>query len=299
MKTLRHLLLAVGLLAVTLAAHAQPDALVNANRTYQEGDLAGARAILDEAVKTKEHAGTPEAWVLRGFVYKDLYKQAPNSADAAMFRDEAMASLYVSTELDTAKEFSQSSLQAYDFLAKTLYNDAARALNEMDEQKAQALYGKYRSSILRLDPARDLKERDVEFNNALGTVYTKQFNQDRQKLELFDKAAATYRHVLELDPRNYGANYNLATLFYNRGVYNIQRIGTENDIPSIQGIQAVSREFFMQALPYMLTAFEMNPKRKETLLGLEGIYYSLQDDQQSDRYRQLYEALENEPGPDK
>jgi hypothetical protein len=82
-------------------------------------------------------------------------------------------------------------------------------------------------------------------------------------------------------------------------VYNIQRISSENDIPSIQGIQAVSREFFMQALPYMLKAFEMNPKRKETLLGLEGIYYSLQDDQQSDHYRQLYEELENEPQPEK
>lgn len=298
MKTLRHLLIAMGLLA-SLASFAQPDALVNANRKYQEGDLAGARAILDEAVKGKEHAQTPEAWVLRGFVYKDLYKQAPTSADAAMFRDEAMASLYVSTELDTAKEFSQSSLQAYDFLAKTLYNDAARALNELDDQRALALFGKYRSSILRLDPARDLKERDVEFNNALGTVYTKQFNQDREKLELFDKAVGAFKHVLELDPRNYGANYNLATLYYNRGVYNIQRISAENDIPSIQGIQAVSREFFMQALPYMLEAFEMNPKRRETLLGLEGIYYSLQDDKQSDHYRQLYEALENGTQPEK
>ncbi len=150
-----------------------------------------------------------------------------------------------------------------------------------------------------LDPQRDLKDRDVEFNNALGTVYTKRFNQDREKLELFDKAVEAYKHVLELDPRNYGANYNLATLYYNRGVYNIQRISAENDIPSIQGIQAVSREFFMQALPYMLEAFEMNPTRRETLLGLEGIYYSLQDDKQSDHYRQLYEALENEPQPEK
>jgi hypothetical protein len=44
----------------------------------------------------------------------------------------------------------------------------------------------------------------------------------------------------------------------------------------------------------MLKAFEMNPKRKETLLGLEGIYYSLQNNEESEKYRQLYEALEPE-----
>lgn len=299
MSALRPLILALVLLVGGHATFAQPDALVKANGKYQDGDLAGARIILDEAVQSKEHVRTPEAWVLRGFVYKDLYKQSPTSADASMFRDEAMASLYVSTELDTAKEFSQSSIKAYDFLAKTLYNDAARALNELDDQKALAIYGKYRSSILRLDPARDLKDRDVEFNNALGTVYTKQFNQDRNKLELFDKAEEAYRHVLELDTQNYGANYNLATLHYNRGVFNIQRISPENDIPSMQGIQNVSREYFIRALPYMLKAFEMNPERKETLLGLEGIYYSLQDAKQSEYYRQLFEALDPGTQPEK
>ncbi|MCC7501188.1 MAG: hypothetical protein IT229_01575 [Flavobacteriales bacterium] len=299
MITARRIFLVVMALCWAALVMAQPDALVNANRKYQEGDLAGARALLDAAVKDPEHAGAPEAWVLRGFVYKDLYKQAPQGPDASVLRDEAMASLYLSTELDTAKEFSQSSLQAYDFLAKTMYNDAARALNELDHEKAKTLFSKYKGSVLRIDPAHDFKERDVEFNNALGTVYTKRFNQTREEQEWFDNAVSTYQLVMELDSGNYGANYNLATLFYNRGVYNIQQISAENDIPNIQRIQEVSRDYFMQALPYMLKAFEMNPKRRETLLGLEGIYYSLQDEKQSDHYRQLFEALESEQPQDR
>ncbi len=43
----------------------------------------------------------------------------------------------------------------------------------------------------------------------------------------------------------------------------------------------------------------MNPQRRETLLGLEGIYYSLQDEKQSDHYRQLFEALESEQPQDR
>jgi tetratricopeptide (TPR) repeat protein len=299
MKPLRRHITAILLSCWAAVAIAQPDALVNANRKYQAGDLIGARALLDAAVQSPDHARAPEAWVLRGFVYKDLYKQAPRGPEAGALRQEALNSLYISTELDTAREFSQSSLQAYDFLAKTLYNDAARALNDLDQEKAKADYSRYKEAVLRLDPGRDLRERDIEFNNALGTVYTKRFNLAREQEEWFDQAVETYRHVLELDPGNYGANYNLATLFYNRGVYNIQRVSAENDIPSLQRIQEVSRDYFMEALPYMLKAFEMNATRRETLLGLEGIYYSLQDERQSDHYRQLYEALDAEPTPDK
>jgi hypothetical protein len=65
--------------------------------------------------------------------------------------------------------------------------------------------------------------------------------------------------VLAKEPGNYGANYNLATLYYNRGVFNIQRIDADNDIPSIQQIQEASRDFFTLALPYMEKAHDMDP----------------------------------------
>ena len=284
---------------MVMCTFAQGGILVEANRKYQAKDLAGARAMLDEAVKEEAYSRSAEAWVLRGFVYKDLWKGMTAGPEADVVRDEAMASLFISTQIDTAREYSQSSLQAYDYLSKTVYNDAARALNDMDFERALALYGKYKEAVLRLDPQHTFTERDIEFNNALGTVYTKRFNQDREQLELFDKATAVYKHVLEIDSNNYGANYNLATLYYNRGVYNIQRISVGTDIPGIQQIQEVSKVFFTQALPYMLKAHNMNPKRRETLLGLEGIYYSLQDIEQSEKVRHIFEALEPDEQKDK
>jgi hypothetical protein len=44
----------------------------------------------------------------------------------------------------------------------------------------------------------------------------------------------------------------------------------------------------------MLKAHDMNPSRRETLLGLEGIYYSLQDQESSDKFRQLFEEMPQE-----
>jgi tetratricopeptide (TPR) repeat protein len=204
---------------------------------------------------------------------------SPTSAEPQgdTLRDEALASLSTCLDLDTGLVYQDNATQAFEFLTKTCYNDAAKALNDLRPERAEALYLKYKRHAARTGGIPDEKAKEVEFYNALGTVHTKLYNQDRENLIWYDRALVTYHAVLKMDPENYGANYNLATLYYNRGVYNIQRVDVENDIPSLQRIQEVSREFFLEALPFMLKAFEMNPKRKETLLGLEGIYYSLQD----------------------
>lgn len=288
--------IAICLWALIPVLHAQSDLLVEANDKYRQGDLVDARTLVDKAVQDKKLAEIPESWVLRGFIYKDLYKAAPDAGDAGVLRDEALASLYTGTGLDTAKQYSDNALRAYAYLAKTIYNDAVHALNDMDEARAIAMYNKYKETVSRTSPKADFNDRDIDFGNALGTLYTKRFNEARDQVQWYDKAVAAYKQVLQLDSTNYGANYNLATLYYNRGVYNIQQISADNDIPSIQQIQLASREFFTLALPYMLKAHRMDPTRKETLLGLEGIHYSLQDEEQSLYYRHKYEELKQDEG---
>ncbi|MBL7939774.1 MAG: hypothetical protein JNL43_10475 [Flavobacteriales bacterium] len=287
----RRIIIAVVALAWVHGLAAQGDSLVTALRKYQGGDLAGARSLIDKAVTSPEHAENAEAWLLRGFVYKDLFKSATVPEDADPLRDEALLSLYTCIGLDAAGTYKENARQAYDFLTRSYFNDAAKALNELNEERALKVFAKYKDASLKVDPASDLRTREVEFTNALGTVYTKRFNQDRTNEDWFHKAVDAYKAVIALDAENYGANYNLATLFYNRGVYNIQRIDADDEIPSILQIQEASREYFQQALPFMLKAHDMNPTRRETLLGLEGIYYSLQDQESSDKFRQLFEEL--------
>lgn len=287
---LRSKIIGVLVLFVQVAGYGQ-DPLVEALRHYQAGELAQARAQVDMAVVTPAHAEDPEAWLLRGFVYKDLFKAAALPDSGETVRDEALNSLYNCLALDKDSTYRANATQAYEYLTRSCFNDAAKALNEMQEARAIRLFAKYKQAVLRVDPKAEIQTREVEFTNALGTVYTKRFNQDRNALGWFEKAVAAYRQVLAMDPENYGANYNLATLFYNRGVYNIRNIGAEDEIPTILQIQEASREFFQEALPYMLKAHDMNPSRRETLLGLEGIYYSLQDQESSDKFRRLFEEL--------
>ncbi|MBL0129352.1 MAG: hypothetical protein IPP83_18315 [Flavobacteriales bacterium] len=267
------------------------DPLVEALRKYQAGDLQAARVLIDEAVLSPAHANDPEAWLLRGFVHKDVYKAAMNTEPGDKARQTALESLYRCLQLDADSTYKDNATQAYDYLTRSCYNEAAKALQEGNDGRAVELFDSYRDATFRVYPKADLRTREAEFANALGTVYTKRFNEDRNKMEWFERATNTYIGVLRLDPENYGANYNLATLYYNLGVYRIRAIQAESDILSMQQIQEVAKEYFMQALPYMLKAHDMNPTRRETLLGLEGIYYSLQDEVNSEKFRQLFELL--------
>lgn len=285
------LLLSLLLALWAAALRAQQDPLVEALRKYQAGDLAGARALVDEAVATGRHAGNPEAWLLRGYVYKDVFKAKAGTKEGDAARDTAMASLERSLALDKDSTYRENALQAHEYLARSCYNDAARALAEGNDQRAVLLFDAYRDGMHRINPRADLRAREAEFANALGTLYTRRFNDDRTRAEWFEKAVETYRGVLRIDPDNYGANYNLATLFYNMGVHRIRALQAEADILTMQQVQEVAREYFQLALPFMLKAHDMNPGRRETLLGLEGIYYSLQDEMNSEKFRQLYEAL--------
>jgi tetratricopeptide (TPR) repeat protein len=291
MTMARLLSIALFTLLTMAEAIAQTDPLVEALRRYQGGELQQARTLIDEAVVSPAHVKDPEAWLLRGFICKDLFKGMPSGEQADAVRDTALASLTTCLELDTEGTYRDNAVQAYDFLVRSCFNDAAKALNDMQEERAQLLFQRHKEATLARDPNASVTAREVEFTNALGTQYTKRFNRDRLEVGWFDKAVEAYKRVLAIDPENYGANYNLATLYYNRGVFNIGAIDPEFDIPTIQEIQEASREFFQLALPYMLKAHDMNPTRRETLLGLEGIYYSLQDQESTDRFRELYELL--------
>jgi tetratricopeptide (TPR) repeat protein len=273
---LRSLISLVLVLVATLLP-AQSDVLAEVLRKYQGGDLAGAREAVDRAVRSEMHAENPEAWLLRGFIYKDVYKGMPVGPEADNVRQEALESLYTCMAFDQPGTYRDNALQAYDFLVRSCFNEAARALSAMDTDRARKLFDDYKAAQLRSDPNANTRDKEIEFGNALGTVYTKQFNAFRTDTVLFDQAVAAY--------------YNLATLHYNRGVYNIQRISADVDIPTMAMIQEASKEYFQKALPYMLKAHEMNPSRRETLLGLEGIYYSLQDQMNADKFRQLFELM--------
>ena len=105
-------------------------------------------------------------------------------------------------------------------------------------------------------------------------------------------AEQTYKQVIALDTNNWGANYNLALLYYNYGVDIINAMDVSSDIIVIENIQDQAKDLFKKALPYAMKCYSLDPKRKEVLIALQGIYFSLYEFDKSDEFKAKVELLE-------
>lgn len=270
---------------------AQPQETLDAYRAYQQKDYTTAATLIDQAVLSEEGKNDAMTWHIRGFIYKDIFNQIDQKNRDSENREIAVSAFMKSLDLDKKSEYTENSLRSMRYLASSFYNDAVLVMREIDKESidlSEKYYLRYKEIAKISDPETDLAERDITYYKALATSNRKIYEQDREaNKDYLYHALDNYRYVLKLDPDNYGANYNSAINLYNEGAYGIEKIDAEAQIPAIVQVQAVSIELFRDALPFMLKAFEQDSTRKETLIGLRGIYLSLNNIEEANKYRDL------------
>jgi tetratricopeptide (TPR) repeat protein len=106
-----------------------------------------------------------------------------------------------------------------------------------------------------------------------------------------DKAKEYYKRALEMKPDHLLANYNLGLLYYNRGVTMANELDPNADILTIFEVQDKVTKLFQEALPFMQKSFELNPKRKDTIIALDNIYTALNNPEKAKYYRELLKSL--------
>lgn len=280
-----------------LGLWAQLDPVSLALRAYQDGDLERAQGLIDVAAGDENYNGLSKTWYFRGYIYKDLYKNDRNSPTGHDQRFTSIESFIKTIELDEPKEFVSDCHQSLKYLASTLYNDAAVALDTNNFDVAQLYYDRYKEVSRIINPSIDFAARDIEFMLYKASKYSILFddpaNADRSE-ELSKNIVELYEKVLLLDSNNISANYNLGIHYYNQGVNIIDNMDYELPFEELFAIQEKVMELFQKALPYMLKAYELDPKRKATLQGLSGIYFGLNDIEKSEYYQKELEKLEAE-----
>ena len=101
--------------------------------------------------------------------------------------------------------------------------------------------------------------------------------------------------MLILEPNNISANYNMGIIYYNQAVSLIMnKLDYDFDLATLNDIQDEALNWFKKSLPYMEKAYQLNPRRKETLIGLSGIYYSLHDNDKSQQFQKLSQDLDKQ-----
>ncbi len=292
LKTKRTIIFGL-LLFLAVSLNAQQSRVTAAYTFLQQGKLDSAKATIDVAILHPETQSDGQAWYVRGFIYKTIYNQSEKSNKQSSSRIEGLISFKKSLTIDTTQENVTENIKNIKYLATTLYNDAAASLDTIDYKIAVNNFDIFREYYLLVDPsAENFKQKEIDFANAMATVYTRIYEADRNgKTDFLNYAKASYNKALSFDPNNINANYNMGILYYNQAVNLINQSDYDLDIVALNDVQDNSINLFKQSLPFMEKAYALDPNKKETLLGLSGIYFSLNEKEKSNEFKQKLEQI--------
>lgn len=261
----------------------------------QKTEFDSAQKYIDKSSIDEELGATAKTWYYRGYIYKELYKKKEKADKESPLRLESIAAFEKMLQMDGKEEFLESANKILKYQGTTLYNDAARMLNPQEYKKAESNYKLFKKTMLLASPQIDLRARDVKFKLALASM----LNRPAESSEGLDSLQAAmvkglYLEVLNLDSNNAAANYNLAILYYNEAADIINNMDYDMDILQLNEVQDYCIEIFLEGLPFMKKSYDLQYKRKETLVGLSNIYYGLNDMGKSEFYKKELEDMEKE-----
>lgn len=258
---------------------------------YQEKNYDSAAVYIDKAVNSELDKNNSKTWQLRGVIYRNLEKTGGLEK-----REVAIESFIMSRNIDSTNQFSKEIANYLYNINVRYYNDAVKYLQEGQLEKSESSYLTYKGNyktILKIE--HDFKNQDIEFYSVLGGAWFKKNSQVdvSEKAKVYQNAINAFQQTLDLDSLNYSANYGIGISYYNQGADLITNMNPfESDLEEIDKIQNLSIEMFKKGEPYLKRAFTINPNEKEVVEGLTGIYYSLNEDEEYNYFKNLLEKME-------
>ena len=147
--------------------------------------------------------------------------------------------------------------------------------------------GKTLELIEKLDEAIELDSENSLLYFNRGTIYD-------QEGEI-KEAEEDYNTAIKLDPSSFGSNYNLGALYFNKAVeLNNSANATRNDV-KYKKLKKEADIFFEKCLPFLVSAYSINPNDKNTLLSLKQLYYLKGDYKKSEEFKFALQNLKDEP----
>lgn len=284
------------LLLTSYALKAQVDVLEKAATLFDNEQYDSARVYIDKATvhpETKEMAYT---WYVKGATYYYVFLKKERGNKKSPARLTALEALRKSIILDKSKEFYNDNISLIQTILKTIRNDYIDCLDPLEYETAIELFRKSQDYYRLVDPSQEsLQAREIEFGLALGTVYSSIIETSKDSINIVkysDLAKALYHKILEMEPDNISANYNLGIIYYNQAV-NLIKASEYVDLSEIDKLQNESISLFKESLPIMEKAEDLDPERIATLEGLSGIWFSLNDISKYDHYQKKVQELKN------
>lgn len=276
--------------------NAQLDKLRGAFVHTQAGNLDSARILIDAACKHPETMNDGQTWYVKAFIYKEIFKKAkPENRDLSI-ANEAFEAGKKSIVLDTTAESKQNNLSIIKSETAIVNNTFGETLDTINYKKSIECIDQQKLLVKYLKPKANIDSIGTYYYGIMGSYFQTAYEKNPKKNMKFLKIAEeSYNKVLIAEPNNISANYNMGIIYYNQAVSLIMnKLDYDFDLATLNDIQDEAVVWFKKSLPYMEKAYQLNPRRKETLIGLSGIYYSLHDNDKSQQFQKLSQDLDKQ-----
>ncbi len=292
MRVIKHIALFCLLLLAALPGHAQYKNVEKALDYYRTKKLDSARVFIDSATVNQQTSKDYETWMLRGYIYKDLYKTKETHNTSSPYRETAVQALKMALALDTIKGNPKKAniLQSLKYQASTYHNDIAKTLDTLNYLQSIKNAGKYKELTKFLDPGFNEKNYDYEIYLIIGSMFEKEYEKNDSKNAL-DLAKVYLFKAYEIKDSTLSVNKNIGFLYYNQAVSIIKKMDYDIPLDQLPVYQDQSIKLAQQALSYCLKGHKIDPKDKALLEALAGIYYLLNDNEKHNYYKKLLEEL--------
>ena len=157
----------------------------------------------------------------------------------------------------------------------------------LEDLNASLAGGKGEDAILKINKTIAADPTNSNLYAVRGSLY------DQQKKS--DLALADYRKAVELDPKNFDAQYNLGVYNYNKAAEAYTKV-SKMDLKSYQAsghaLEATGKKYFETAVPFFEKSLELQPNDRNTLTSLKKIYLRQGRTADSARLQARIDALE-------
>lgn len=183
---------------------------------FYAGRMDSASIISETHLNNPELKNNPKFWFYTGLINKEMFKKYEKGNAKSSFREKSSQSFQKSLVLENDTEIITDIKKNLKYLANTYYNDAIRLLKEEKSSIPLSIstFYEYIDLMKLLDENFNFKQKGIEFSLTLGTVYAGYYEKDdsKQADEYYDLAKKCYENILELDPTQSSARYNLVVL---------------------------------------------------------------------------------------
>jgi len=212
-------------------------------------------------------------------------QQAEEYADAEKFLKESIKLNYEPAQsyamLSNVLKQQGKTDEALEYLHKGYeqYPDNAYMLVELINH--YLLGGEPEKAEVYLDAAIKQDPKNASFYRAKGTLY--------EKTERPAQAEEMYVKALELDPKDFLAQYNLGNIKLT------EAINFHKKVQDIVDVNEYNKELekvyiaYESVIPYFEKALELSPDEKNTLVTLRELYFKLRN--QKPEYQQRYDEI--------